>query len=114
MKPCSMDPLTGWYRDGCCATDDEDIGEHTVCVRVTQAFLEYSKQRGNDLSTPKPQFGFPGLKEGDRWCVCAGRWLEAREDGVAPAIVLESTHESLLDHVPLGELLRYASDHQVM
>lgn len=114
MKTCSTNPLTGWFRDGCCATNDEDIGEHTVCTRVTAEFLAFSKERGNDLSTPRPQFGFPGLKPGDQWCVCAGRWLEAREAGVAPQVVLEATHESLLDHVPLEELLRYAGDHQIM
>ncbi len=110
LEICSRDPLTGFYRSGCCETGSEDVGEHTVCVQVTAAFLEYSKAHGNDLSSPVPDAEFPGLLPGDRWCVCAGRWLEAHREGVAPRIVLASTHESLLDFIPLAELKRYAID----
>lgn len=110
LEICSRDPLTGFYRSGCCETGSEDVGEHTVCVQVTAAFLEYSKAHGNDLSSPVPDAAFPGLLPGDRWCVCAGRWLEAHREGVAPRIVLASTHESLLDFIPLAELKRYAID----
>jgi uncharacterized protein (DUF2237 family) len=110
LEPCGLDPVTGFYRDGCCNTDYDDTGIHTVCVRVSVKFLAFSKQRGNDLSTPMPQFGFPGLKPGDQWCLCAGRWKEALDAGMAPPVVLAATHEETLAIVPLAELKRYAVD----
>jgi uncharacterized protein len=110
LTPCGLDPLTGFYRDGCCNTGYEDTGIHTVCVRVTAKFLAFSKQRGNDLSTPAPQFGFPGLQPGDQWCLCAGRWKEALDAGVAPAVVLAATHEETLAIVALADLKRHAID----
>jgi uncharacterized protein (DUF2237 family) len=110
LAPCSLDPLTGFYRDGCCNTGHEDTGIHTVCVRVTAKFLAYSKQRGNDLSTPAPEFGFEGLKPGDQWCLCAGRWREALEAGMAPPVLLAATHEETLAIVPLSELKLHALD----
>lgn len=108
LEVCCLDPLTGFYRDGQCRTGAEDLGAHTVCARVTDAFLKYTKAHGNDLSTPAPQYGFPGLKPGDQWCVCAGRWHEAWMDGVAPPVVLESTHESAVTTVPLEVLKQHA------
>ncbi|WP_439114202.1 DUF2237 family protein [Hydrogenophaga sp.] len=108
LLPCSYDPLTGYFRDGCCRTDDSDLGTHVVCARVTQAFLDYSLSRGNDLMTPNPEWRFAGLKPGDRWCLCALRWLEALQAGVAPPVVLSSTHEKALDHVPLDVLQQHA------
>jgi uncharacterized protein (DUF2237 family) len=110
LAPCSVRPMTGFYRDGCCNTGYDDVGIHTVCARMTKEFLEFSKSRGNDLSTPAPQFGFPGLKPGDQWCLCAGRWKEALDAGVAPPVVLAATHEETLAIVPLAELKRYALD----
>jgi uncharacterized protein (DUF2237 family) len=110
LTPCSLDPLTGFYRDGCCNTGYEDTGIHTVCVRVTAKFLAFSKQRGNDLSTPAPQFGFAGLKPGDQWCLCAGRWKEALDAGLAPPVVLAATHEETLAIVALEDLKRHALD----
>lgn len=107
---CSEDPITGFYRDGCCNTSDGDIGSHTVCIQVTQEFLEYSRFRGNDLSTPMPDFGFPGLAEGDRWCLCASRWLEAFEQGMAPDVFLASTHKRALDIIDLSKLKQHALD----
>ena len=107
---CSQRPLTGFYRTGCCHTGPEDVGVHTVCVEVTEDFLEFSMSRGNDLSTPRPEFGFPGLEPGDRWCLCAARWAEAHEAGVAPRVVLGSTHEATLEVVPLQDLKRFALD----
>ena len=107
---CSDSPMTGFYRDGCCHTDKQDIGEHTVCVEVTKEFLQYSKWRGNDLSTPVPEMGFPGLKPGDRWCLCASRWKEAYDDGAAPKLILAATHESMLEHVDFEKLKPYALD----
>ena len=104
LLPCSLEPLTGWYRDGCCNTDEHDHGVHTVCVEMTAEFLAYSKAAGNDLSTPRPEFAFPGLKPLDHWCLCAARWVEANEDGKAPRVVLESTHERTLDYVTLAVL----------
>ena len=104
LVPCSYDPLTGYYRDGCCNTADDDTGSHVVCVKVTAGFLAYSAQRGNDLSTPQPRHRFRGLLPGDRWCLCALRWREAYEAGAAPSVLLESTHERALDHVPLDWL----------
>jgi uncharacterized protein (DUF2237 family) len=104
LKPCSVDPMTGFYRNGCCETGPHDMGLHTVCAVMTEAFLAYSQGVGNDLSTPQPDFGFPGLKPGDRWCICAPRWKEALDAGKAPPVVLESTHEETLAIVPLGVL----------
>jgi hypothetical protein len=101
---CSYDPLTGFFRDGCCQTGPDDLGSHTVCARVTDEFLRFSASRGNDLSTPRPEFRFHGLKPGDRWCLCATRWLEAWMAGVAPPVVLEATHERALQVVPLAAL----------
>ncbi len=108
LKPCSFDPLTGFFRDGCCNTGPQDRGRHTVCVRVTAEFLAFSMSRGNDLSTPRPEYGFAGLRPGDRWCLCALRWVEALQAGVAPKVVLASTHVSVLDLVPLATLEEYA------
>jgi uncharacterized protein (DUF2237 family) len=110
LQPCGLDPLTGFYRDGCCNTGYDDTGIHTVCIRATARFLAFSKQRGNDLSTPNPEFGFPGLKPGDQWCLCAGRWKEALDAGVAPPVVLAATHEETLAILPLADLKRYAID----
>ncbi len=108
LIPCSEDPLTGFYRDGCCNTGDEDHGVHTVCAVMTHEFLEFSKKAGNDLSTPRPMYNFPGLKEGDRWCLCAPRWVEAWNEGKAPKVILQATHEKTLDYVPLKVLVKYA------
>ncbi len=105
---CSTDPLTGFYRDGCCNTGAEDVGVHTVCVIATAEFLEFSSSRGNDLSTPLPEHGFPGLRAGDRWCLCAPRWQEALDAGAAPEVVLEATHASSLEWVRLEDLRRHA------
>jgi uncharacterized protein len=110
LKSCSERPVTGFYRSGCCHTGPEDLGLHTVCVEVTAEFLVFSKSRGNDLSTPRPEFGFPGLEPGDRWCLCAARWREAFEAGRAPRVVLAATHEATLELVELGDLKRYAID----
>lgn len=107
---CSVDPVTGFYRDGCCSTGDEDRGRHVVCAEVTAAFLDFSKRAGNDLSTPRPEFGFPGLKPGDRWCLCADRWQQALEAGAAPRVVLSATHRQALEHVDLADLKRHALD----
>ena len=108
LVPCSTEPMTGFFRDGCCNTSDQDLGAHTVCAEMTAEFLAFSKDAGNDLSTPHPEFGFPGLRPGDRWCLCAARWVEAMEAGRAPRVVLESTHARTLDFVPLPMLQRYA------
>lgn len=110
IESCSDDPLTGFYRDGCCNTGAEDLGSHTVCVEVTAEFLAFSKTRGNDLSTPRPEFGFEGLKPGDRWCLCAARWQEAFEAGVAPRVRLRATHARALAICPLAGLKRHALD----
>ena len=110
LIPCSEDPVTGFFRDGCCNTSDQDLGSHTICIEVTQEFLEFSRFRGNNLSTPVPEFGFPGLKPGDRWCLCAARWLEAYENGMAPRVFLQRTHKKALDIVPLKLMKDYASD----
>ena len=110
LKPCSVQPLTGFYRDGCCNTGEEDFGSHTVCAVMTAAFLEFSKARGNDLSTPVPEVGFPGLKDGDRWCLCAPRWQEALEANRAPRVVLRATHEGALAYCALADLKRLAID----
>lgn len=109
LLPCSTDPVTGFYRDGCCATGEEDVGSHTVCSEVTADFLDFSRRAGNDLSTPRPEWGFAGLKPGDRWCVCAERWLEAHDAGHAPQVVLAATHARALDAVPIELLLRYST-----
>jgi uncharacterized protein (DUF2237 family) len=108
LLPCSVEPLTGFYRDGCCATGPEDVGEHTVCAVVSAEFLAFSARVGNDLSTPRPEHGFAGLAPGDRWCVCASRWLEAYRAGCAPRVVLGATHARALDVVPLDALLEHA------
>ena len=110
LEPCSVEPRTGFYRDGCCNTGPEDLGLHVVCARMTARFLEFSSAQGNDLSTPQPEVGFPGLKPGDRWCLCAGRWREALDAGIAPPVVLTATHEEALAVVPLEELKRHAVD----
>ena len=110
LLSCSESPVTGFFRDGCCNTSDEDFGSHTVCVEVTQDFLDYSRFRGNDLSTPMPDFGFPGLQAGDRWCLCASRWLEAYEQGMAPKLFLTRTHKRALEIVELEKLKEYAAD----
>ncbi len=108
LQPCSLDPLTGFYRDGCCNTGPSDSGLHLVCAEMTEQFLSFTRQRGNDLSTPVPMYGFPGLKPGDRWCLCVQRWKEASAAGVAPPIVLESTHISALEFVDLDMLVANA------
>jgi hypothetical protein len=110
LEPCSLRPLTGFYRDGCCNTGPEDSGVHTVCVIVTAEFLAFSKARGNDLSTPMPEYGFPGLKPGDRWCLCAARWKEAHQAGKAPRVVLAATHVESLQYVTLANLKKFALD----
>jgi uncharacterized protein (DUF2237 family) len=110
LADCSHAPLTGWFRDGCCDTDARDRGMHTVCAIVTADFLAFSQSRGNDLVTPLPDAGFPGLKPGDRWCLCAARWLEAFAAGAAPRVVLAATHEATLRVVPLAHLKRHAID----
>ncbi len=108
LADCSHDPVTGFFRDGCCNTADEDRGSHTVCAVMTKEFLEFSRSRGNDLSTPRPEFGFPGLKAGDQWCLCAARWREAFQAGCAPRVVLEATHEAALEYVTLDQLRAHA------
>jgi len=112
LATCSNRPLTGFYRDGCCNTGPEDLGLHVVCAQVTREFLEFARGRGNDLITPAPQHGFPGLTPGDRWCVCAGTWRQAYEAGVAPPVVLGATHEETLAVVPLDALKEHALDLQ--
>lgn len=109
LAPCSSDPLTGFFRNGCCDTGAEDAGSHTVCVRVTAEFLAVSKYLGNDLSTPRPEFRFPGLRPGDRWCLCAARFLQAAQEHAAPEVVLEATHRRALDIVPLELLKAHAA-----
>lgn len=104
MISCSLDPLTGYYRSGCCENHGDDPGMHVICCRVTSEFLEFSKAHGNDLSTPMPQYGFPGLRDGDQWCVCAARWAEALQAGMACPVVLEATHLSALEFVDLDDL----------
>jgi uncharacterized protein (DUF2237 family) len=108
LQACSYDPLTGYFRDGCCHTDENDSGSHVICARVTEEFLQYSLEVGNDLSTPRPEYRFKGLKPGDRWCLCALRWKEALIAGVAPQVVLECTHEKALDFVTLAQLQAHA------
>lgn len=110
LEPCGTDPVTGYYRDGCCTTGPEDLGSHTICAVVTAEFLQHQRSIGNDLSTPIPQYGFPGLVPGDRWCVTAGNWLRAHNDGAAAFVVLASTHERALEIVPLEALREHAVD----
>ncbi|MBF2027140.1 MAG: DUF2237 domain-containing protein [Oscillatoriales cyanobacterium C42_A2020_001] len=108
LETCCTSPMTGFYRDGVCNTGAGDLGAHVVCAQVTQEFLDYTKAQGNDLSTPAPVFNFPGLKPGDRWCLCASRWKEAFDDGIAPPVVLEATHASALEYVSLDDLKQHA------
>ena len=110
LAPCGLDPVTGFYRDGCCNTGYEDVGIHVVCAKMTPEFLAFSKRYGNDLSTPVPETGFPGLRPGDCWCLCAGRWKEALDAGVAPPVILQATHEEALAVVSLADLKRHAID----
>jgi uncharacterized protein (DUF2237 family) len=110
LADCSHSPKTGWFRSGCCETDASDTGSHTVCAVITAEFLEFSRSRGNDLSTPRPEFGFPGLQPGDRWCLCAARWQEAFEAGCAPKVSLKATHRRALQVVTLADLKTHAID----
>ncbi|MCW0216317.1 MAG: DUF2237 domain-containing protein [Pseudonocardia sp.] len=109
LAACGTDPMTGFYRTGCCDTGGEDQGVHTVCAKVTAEFLEFSREQGNDLSTPRPEYGFPGLVPGDRWCLCADRWAEALHAGAAPPVVLEATHARTLEWVDLDDLRAHAT-----
>ncbi|NBV00846.1 MAG: DUF2237 domain-containing protein [Burkholderiaceae bacterium] len=113
LSPCSFEPLTGFYRDGCCKTGPDDVGSHLVCAIMSDEFLQFSYQRGNDLITPRPEWRFPGLQAGDQWCLCLSRWLEALEAGCAPKIKLESTHIKSLERVDLDTLKRYDVTHTV-
>jgi uncharacterized protein len=108
LEPCSHDPKTGFYRTGCCETGAGDVGVHVVCAEMTESFLQFTRNRGNDLSTPIPEAGFPGLRAGDRWCLCAARWKEALDAGVAPPVILPATHLSALEFVDLADLRRHA------
>src|SRR5688500_14331815 len=110
LQPCGFDPITGWRRDGCCSTGDEDLGSHTICAVMSREFLEHQVSIGNDLTTPMPAYHFPGLVPGDRWCVTAVNWVRAHLDGLAAPVVLSATHERTLDLVPLEVLQRYAVD----
>ena len=110
LQPCSEDPMTGWERDGCCRSNPRDAGRHEICAVMTESFLEYSKAQGNDLVTPRPDLGFPGLEPGDRWCVCVDRWLEAEDAGEAPPVVLEATAKTALSSVPPSTLREYEYD----
>lgn len=110
LQTCSIEPVTGFFRNGCCDTSAEDTGSHTVCIVATEEFLAFSKARGNDLSTPLPDYGFPGLKPGDRWCLCAPRWQEAFEAGMTPRVILQATHEGALTYCDLADLKRHALD----
>ncbi len=110
IEMCSNRPMTGFYRTGCCHTGEDDVGLHTVCIEMTAEFLAFSKMRGNDLSTPMPESGFPGLKPGDRWCLCAERWSEALDAGMAPRVILRATHAATLEVASLEDLKRYAID----
>lgn len=112
LEPCSHDPLTGFFRNGCCDTSNEDLGSHTICVQVTKEFLEYSARCGNDLITPHPEWGFPGLVPGDRWCVCASRWFETYRGGAPANVHLRATHKRALEIVPLEILERFAVDEE--
>ena len=110
LQTCSLDPVTGWFRDGCCETQAADQGRHLVCAIMTEAFLAFSKSRGNDLSTPRPEYNFPGLKPGDRWCLCLERWKEAHAAGKAPNVVLDATHQMALERVPLDIFQKFAHE----
>ena len=110
LESCSEEPMTGFFRDGCCNTSEQDFGSHTVCVEVTDEFLQFSRSRGNDLITPMPEYGFPGLRAGDRWCLCASRWLEAQHADAAPRVFLRRTHQRALEIVPMDLLRQYAAD----
>ncbi len=110
LTTCSVKPMTGFFRDGCCNTGPADVGSHTVCVVLTAEFLAFSKSVGNDLSTPMPEYGFPGLKPGERWCLCAPRWQQAFQAGSAPKVVLAATHEGALEYTELADLKKYAVD----
>jgi len=110
LENCSENPMTGWFRDGCCNTNDIDYGVHTVCAKVTTKFLEWAKKEGNDLITPHPEFGFPGLKEGDSWCVCAGTYAESIKAGIACPIYLKKTNEKTLNLIPIEDLKKFAID----
>ncbi len=110
LQTCCTSPMTGFYRDGTCQTGPQDRGVHVVCAQLTEAFLSYTKAQGNDLSTPRPEYNFPGLKPGDKWCLCAARWKEALDDGVAPPVVLASTHKAALEHVSLEDLKGSAAE----
>jgi len=107
---CGENPITGFFRDGCCNTNDQDFGSHTVCIEASEVFLEFSRFKGNDLSTPRPELGFSGIQPGDRWCLCAARWLEAHEQGMAPRVHLTRTHKKALEIIPLDILRTYAAD----
>ena len=108
LRACSTDPMTGFFRDGCCSTGPQDAGSHTVCAVMTEEFLTFTAERGNDLSTPRPEYGFPGLKPGDRWCLCASRWQEAADAGAAPPVALDATHEAALRVVDREALQAHA------
>ena len=110
LKTCCTDPMTGFYRDGYCRTGADDVGRHTICILATNEFLEFSKAAGNDLSTPRPEFAFPGLKAGDKWCLVAMRWQQALDAGMAPQVYLEATHESALEIISLDDLKKYSVD----
>ncbi len=110
LVPCAFEPMTGFFRDGCCRTSEEDVGSHTVCVELTAEFLAFSRDSGNDLSTPHPEYGFPGLKPGDRWCLCAPRWQEAFEAGAAPRVFLLGTHIGALEYADFAALKAHARD----
>ncbi len=110
LETCSTSPRTGWFRDGCCRTNGQDFGRHVVCAVVTEEFLDFTRSNGNDLSTPAPEHGFPGLKPGDRWCLCVDRWRQALTAGVAPRVVLAATHSKALDIVSLDDLEAHAVD----
>ena len=112
LEPCSMDPITGFFRNGQCQVTDEDVGNHGVCAVMSDEFLRFSKMRGNDLSTPRPEFGFPGLKAGDQWCLCSARWREALDAGKAPAVVLAATSAAALEVVKLTDLKHHATDRE--
>ncbi|TNE48861.1 MAG: DUF2237 domain-containing protein [Deltaproteobacteria bacterium] len=110
LETCGTNPVTGYFRDGCCTTGPTDHGAHVVCVKVNEEFLSFSRSQGNDLTTPYPQYNFPGLKPGDRWCLCASRWVEAHKAGLAPKLFINATHERVLDFVDVDTLLKYAID----
>ena len=110
LEACSFDPVTGFFRSGCCETSEQDTGSHTVCAIMTEEFLKFSKSKGNDLSTPVPAFDFPGLNSGDRWCLCAARWLEAYEAGSAPSIIARATHRRALETIPMEVMKEFSLD----